>query len=427
MLQRLIYVYFIYLILEGALRKWFLPGFSKELFLIKDLLLAFGAFMLVAQTTVNRNLRFLHIFNRRDLIVWGGWIFFFTGHLFVTSFSLPGLIGLRYYLIMLPILVLLPLAIRDLDHLNALFLKYYSLAIPVGILGVVQFMSPSSSRINTYAWSSAEMAVATLGESATRITGTFSYISPYAVYLQYMLLLGLCLYLNLRSARERLVIALSMALILGNIAMTGSRAPFLMAVIVSVPLVLKIFKRKDIKRFSTVVSLLLMACLLFVFANPFAMLADRHKHSGDTESRIFGALYTPFYTLQSTTLIGKGVGATFGGMAEATGSAAEDSGFEEVIMDRVGIEVGIIGYLLVLLVKIFYLLGTFRFYRWCPYEDIRVWVLAAFLLQCSSLWNIPIYNSTAAAFYFASLAIFFKMREFTKERLLETGGRQDAV
>ena len=100
------------------------------------------------------------------MIIWGGWIFFFIGHLFVTSFSLPGLIGLRYYLIMLPILVLLPLAIRDLDHLNSLLLKYYYLAIPVGILGVVQFMSPASSRINTYAWSSAEMAVATLGEKS---------------------------------------------------------------------------------------------------------------------------------------------------------------------------------------------------------------------------------------------------------------------
>ena len=79
------------------------------------------------------------------------------------------------------------------------------------------------------------------------------------------------------------MIALSMALILGNIAMTGSRGPFLVAGIVAVPLVLKIFKRKEIKQFSTVVSLLLMACLLFLFADPFAMLADRHKHSGDTE------------------------------------------------------------------------------------------------------------------------------------------------
>ena len=59
MLQRLIYVYFIYLMFEGALRKWFLPGFSKELFLLKDLILAFGAFMLVAQATLNRNSRFL--------------------------------------------------------------------------------------------------------------------------------------------------------------------------------------------------------------------------------------------------------------------------------------------------------------------------------------------------------------------------------
>ena len=126
-------------------------------------------------------------------------------------------------------------------------------------------------------------------------------------------------------------------------------------------------------------------------------------------------------------LSAKGSGQHSAAWLRPPAAQAEDSGFEEVIMDRIGIEVGIIGYLLVLLVKIFYLLETFRFYRRCPYEDIRVWVLVAFLLQISTLWNIPIYNSTAAAFYFASLAIFFKMREFTKERLLETGGRQDAV
>ena len=35
-----LFYYFVYLVFEGALRKWALPSLSNELFLLKDLLLA---------------------------------------------------------------------------------------------------------------------------------------------------------------------------------------------------------------------------------------------------------------------------------------------------------------------------------------------------------------------------------------------------
>jgi len=418
MLQRLIYIYFIYLILEGAFRKWFLPGLSQELFLLKDLMLAFGAFLIIGQATLYRRSLVSQALNRRDIFIWGMWVLFFTGHIFTSGVSLPGIIGLRYYLIMLPILVLLPIAIRDMDHLNAMVLKYFYLAIPVGLLGVVQSLSPASSRINSYAWTSGDIAVVSLGEKSARITGTFSYIAPYAIYLQCMLLVGLCLYLTDKTSREKFIIVLASVLIFANIAMTGSRAPFLIVAVLSIPLLLKIARTREIRQFSTVGTLLVVGVLMFALADPFSLLAERHKGSGDTRLRVEGTLLIPFYTFQNATFTGKGVGSTFGGLAEATGTQAEDTGFDEVTMDRIGIEVGVFGYLFVLMVKLAYMVETFLFYRRVPDENIRVWTLGSLLFQLSMLWTIPVYNSVAAAYYFASLAIFIKMRSFARDRVM---------
>ncbi len=94
------------------------------------------------------------------------------------------------------------------------------------LLGIAQFFSPPEAFINRYAWSNPSMGVAGLGLNKTRITGTFSYIAPYAVYLQFVFLAGLALFKLSGRGRSRILLGAGTALVFVNIVMTGSRPLF---------------------------------------------------------------------------------------------------------------------------------------------------------------------------------------------------------
>jgi hypothetical protein len=80
-------------------------------------------------------------------------------------------------------------------------------------------------------------------------------------------------------------------------------------------------------------------------------------------------------------------------------------------MDRIGLESGIVGYLLVFVVKIFYEVKTAALAVRARSREIRLWALVSFCYQLSSMWSIPLYNAVASAFYFSSLGLYFWLRD----------------
>ena len=78
---------------------------------------------------------------------------------------------------------MLPNLFQSEEELYKFLRSYLLLVIPVGILGIAQFLSPPSSPLNIYA-NEEGLAKATFGATnLVRVTGTFSYLSGYAVYL----------------------------------------------------------------------------------------------------------------------------------------------------------------------------------------------------------------------------------------------------
>src|SRR5688572_29158035 len=165
LMRAAVFYYFIYLVFEGALRKWFLPSFSNELFLLKDLLLgvAFVAYC-SSREAVPRN-RYL---DPTDNLIWIIWMSLFTISLFASGISVTSLGSYRYFIAVLPIVVLLPVALRGYDELQSVARIHLFLAIGVGLLGIVQFLSPADSVINVYvrqgSSSEAPSGVATFGD-----------------------------------------------------------------------------------------------------------------------------------------------------------------------------------------------------------------------------------------------------------------------
>ena len=119
---------------------------------------------------------------------------------------LVGILGVKAYFLYVPLLAVVPAAFPDAKALVGFLRRYLTLAIPVGLLAAIQFVSPPDSRWNTYARSSspdAQMYAITFGAvERVRVTGPFSFITGYGSYLQAVSLLALAL-LSVRGWRWR--------------------------------------------------------------------------------------------------------------------------------------------------------------------------------------------------------------------------------
>src|SRR5207237_1528377 len=119
----------------------------------------------------------------------------------------------------------------------------------------------------------------------------------------------------------------------------------------------------------------------------------RAEESGDSDVRILGALLAPLGTFASMDLVGQGLGTSFGGFEQFGYVTRTETIFDEVFHDRIGIELGLTGYALALIIKVAMLAKALRLALVARTEAIRHWALAAFCCQLGSIWQVPVYNS----------------------------------
>ena len=166
LLKKLFWLYFLLLIFEGALRKWVAPQLSAPLLIIRD---PVGIWIVWEAYRT-------HKWPRR----WAGVIALLT-ILFVGLFTvqlvygdnpwIAGLYGLRSYLLPFPVLFILGenLDERDLRKFGAFTLW---ILLPMTVLEVAQYISPSNSFLNRGAYEGGGQ----IGFAGThvRASGTFS-------------------------------------------------------------------------------------------------------------------------------------------------------------------------------------------------------------------------------------------------------------
>lgn len=422
MWRKLTYLYLIYVVFEGALRKWALPQYSNELFILKDLILAVAVFMLVLSDDFN-NKNFL---NPTETAVWKSWIFLYCVLAAISGISISTAAGLRYYLAGLPLAFILPRLLTSWNDLRRVARISLFVTLVVCLLGIAQYSNPTGSEVNRYAWGGSSPGdVSSFGVAdedrelgieidRPRITGTFSYITTYAVYLQFMFLVGWAAAITSRSTLEKILALVCLLLTFGNIAMTGSRATLLLSVILSIPFAVSMVRQSA----NFIVQLAISAAVavsvvggLYAFSSPFDLVLLRDEGAGDSGERILGALLTPINTLQGARFLGNGIGSTFGGLEELGVATSVDSAFDEVNMDRIGLETGVLGYLFVLAVKLLYVFKTWTLVVQARSREIWIWALVALCYQLSFGWSIPLYNAVASAFYFSSLGLYYWLRD----------------
>jgi hypothetical protein len=423
------------LILEGAIRKWVAPGAQDMVYFAKDVLLLgiYAGFL--------RELPRLRSRVPRQAVLYGMLAFgAFFGVLEIFNPALPnvlvGIFGFKAYFFYVPLIFVLPAAFRSDGELHVFLWRYTLIAIPVGLLGIAQFFSPSTSILNTYARSNDDAYVATFGSSSfVRVTATFSFITGYTAYLLSSAILILML---LGAGRWKfrghylLFSALGMTLL--GMLMTGSRGPVLiLALLFPVYWWLAVIREKGggaVFGRLVIALALVLGFIAYTSQDAIDAFVGRVNTGGaDVQGRIASPLQSPFLVMSEVGVAGYGIGSTHQTAAALTPGIVPYSWLHGLIVEvesgRVMIELGPIGFFLVYFVRVFLALYAFlqvlalrtRFHRaiatasllfflaaipggvvFDVTSDLFYWFFAGLLLTAVRLDRDPLPKSAGAAF-----------------------------
>jgi hypothetical protein len=372
------------IIVEGAIRKWFMPLASEFVYFYKDVL------MIVILFGYWRKADKPDLLIKRYLKVVSAILGVFLLYIFAAmglsdmAHPLVGVLGLKAYCLYIPLAFLTPRAFRSKEELAG-FLKWYLiLVLPVATIGVMQFLeSNPESPINRYAISAeslgrpADIAMFSTesGSQFVRVTSTFSYVTGLSVYLPIMFVLLLAISsLNAKRLLARGIKLLyygAVSAVVVTSFMTGSRSAVLAIAASAFIFYFFTARRNTLRRLQQIT--VLSVLLYFAFSTFFPQAYDAfyaRTFGGEDRvnegwARIAGALSLPIEESAYAGLFGYGVGLTQNSvpaLMKRLGLPFENPipiGFEGE-PGRVALEIGLVGFALYTLLRFILLLLVFR-------------------------------------------------------------------
>ena len=216
LLKRGIWLYFILLIFEGAIRRWVLPGFSNPLLVVRDILaiyLLFKAFQ--ANNFPN------HVFV--SIMMWLGVVSIFIAIFLGHGNVWVALFGSRIFIIQFPMLFLIG-GVFTKDDVLEMGKWFLILAIPMAALVTLQFFSPQSAWINKGIGENIQAGFAG-ANGYFRPPGTFSFITGLSSFFGLVAAFVFYFWLNTDKI-NRLLLLLSSFALLAAIPTSVSRTLF---------------------------------------------------------------------------------------------------------------------------------------------------------------------------------------------------------
>jgi hypothetical protein len=287
-------------------------------------------------------------------------------------------------------------------------------------LAAYQFGQPTDASINAYAWDAqaAVAAVATTGR--VRVSSTFSYITGFAdfVILMVPILLASAVQRSTRGVSRLQLVATG--LLAAASPLSGSRATVLYVAASSV-VILGISGSFRTRRGKLALVALVGAAALGAWFVPDAAqgVQDRFS-SSDTAQRFRDlALAVPIYTMTQTEypLLGAGVGVL---QNAATAQQFEAEWIAEAEPQRVLIEIGAPGYLLVWLSRLVLAIALVRMARRLARAGERGWAGAAWTYAAFAFLLALTTDHVAQALFFIGVG-------FILARVLQLPMRKVAV
>jgi len=372
-------------IVEGAIRKWFMPSATELVYFYKDALMIatlVGYFRKRGKTplAIKKYLKSL-------LLILGVFVLYT-----LLSMGLPGsphpvigLLGLKAYCLYIPLAFLMPAAFPNKEELSR-FLKWYSLIVlPVAVIGVMQFLeSDSQATLNRYAISeetTGQVSNIAMFSTASevyfvRITSTFSYVTGLSVYLPIMFALLLALIsLSTRHQLSRTIKLLYYAAVGATVVlslMTGSRGAVLAIALTALVFYFFTSRRNTFRRLQqiAVVGVVLYFALTTLFPQAYDAFYNRTFGTEDRMNegwdRITAALSLPINEASYAGLFGFGIGLTQNSvpaLMKRLDIVDQDDPLPTVAEGepgRVTLELGMVGFVLYTLLRLALLFMVFR-------------------------------------------------------------------
>lgn len=421
--RRAFEVVMVLLVLEGAIRKWLVPGAQDLVYLAKDALLlgvyagfwssparlALGRLVppgLTAALAASAGFGALQIFNPNLPNV------------------LVGILGFKAYFLYLPMLWVVPAVFAGDRELAAFLKRMIWLSIAVNLLAVIQFRSPASSVVNTYARASGPgFSITTFGSSSqVRVTGTFSYISGYSSYVLTMAILILAVLATTRWRFKRnLFTFAALGLTILGMLMSGSRGP-VFSLVILLPLYGWLSLARGRGGGRTMVQFLLGAGLIAALVNATGSEAlsafyGRAAGASDAASRITTPLIAPLHAFESGGLLGSGIGSTHQTAAAVTPGLIPYSWLKGANIEsepgQVMLELGLFGFVLVHILRIALIVFAFKSVLALKTTFHQALATSALLFFLAHLLGGVVFNVTAGVYYgfFAGLVTFCRRCE----------------
>jgi hypothetical protein len=307
-------------VIEGALRKWLLPGASEFIYFLKDILLLLAYFQYYIFSPSKNTLQMKNTASGVLITCIAFVTVWCIFQVFNPNLGDPiiGIFGIRGYILYIPLLWMLPNLFSSEDELYRFLRSYLLLVIPVGILATLQFFSPPSSPINVYTQDLKLDDIATFGDGnsvSARVTGTFSYIAGYSIYAIVSFSLAVPLLAVKQTVWWRWATISELLLIVGTSLMNGSRGLIYTEILFligffGIQLLTNPARIVPLFRRFTMPIIAVTAGIIIWFQSAFNALEKRIISNDDTPNRITLIFKEPLKFVGLKGIDSYGIGAT---------------------------------------------------------------------------------------------------------------------
>lgn len=206
LLKKGIWLYFLLLIFEGALRKWVLPGLSTPLLIVRDPVAIWLLITAMSRGLLRFNL-YLTSMIAIGIIASIATLLVGHGNLFVTLF------GARTFLLHFPLIFVIG-SVFNRDDVIKIGKVTLWIAIPMALLIALQFYSPQSALVNRGVGGNLEGAGFSGAMGYFRPSGTFSFTNGNSLFYHFVACYVFYFWLKPYEANKLILIIATTSLLL---------------------------------------------------------------------------------------------------------------------------------------------------------------------------------------------------------------------
>ena len=348
-IRKLIWVYFLLLLFEGAFRKWFLPGLSQGLLIVRDPIVIWIYYLAYAQGVFpleNKYLKRLFQWTMVSILLS---ILINQAHPYAIAY------GARTNLLHIPLIFIIGRILKWKDVIN--FGKaFLLLALPMTWVVAEQFQADRTDILNVAAGGTGHQ-IMTSGDKV-RASGTFTFVSGIVFYYCFTVAFIIYGFLNKNTFKKWLLYLGTGATFLAMVT-AGSRAVIAESLqVVACFGFLAYFRPQEFGKITaTVLGLSTIVLLLYtqldLFKEGLDFLSLRFEEAANIEGtpleayfkRYWDIISSPYFYAQFTDFWGNGLGTATRAGAMLSGKLS----FAEISWSRPVLENGLlVGILFVL-------------------------------------------------------------------------------